>query len=209
MDWSERLLRWAVKCMPSSHQDWGIALLAELAAVEGRHRRRLFALAAARAALVVAARVTARIQLRRARGITVIALIGAVAWATAFGALVSILQLFLPPNTEPTLAEMLCMIGRVGFVSGGLFGILLAAAESGKQVAQLALHHAALWGCLSAAVFPLLTGRTNQTVWTCPFGVTMAICLVAAAQRRSAHAPDSGYSLSLSPVRDAVNPWET
>jgi hypothetical protein len=104
-----------------------------------------------------------------------------------FGALVLVLELLLGPNAEPSLPFMMWIAGQVGLVSGAFFGVLLALAENGKPVEQLSLPRAALWGALSAAVFPVMTGRADQVFWTCTFGVIVAVAMVAMARR--AHFP--------------------
>ena len=146
---------------------------------------------------------------RRVRGVALISLIWAPLWAVLFGALLLVLQLLLGPQNEPSLAFMMWTIGLVGLVSGAIFGVLLALGENGKAVEQISLPRAALWGGLSAAVFPVMTGRANQVFWTCTFGVMVALALVAIARRaavtRLDRSPRMLLLCALLPVEDAVN----
>jgi hypothetical protein len=127
-----------------------------------------------------------------------------------FGALLLALELLLGPNDEPTFMFMMWTIGQVGLVSGAFFGVLLAFGENGKAVEQISLMRVALWGALSAAVFPVMTGRANQLFWTCSFGVIVAVAMVAMARRAALSRLDRWPSLlrvcALLPVKDAVNP---
>jgi hypothetical protein len=147
------------------------------------------------------------VYVRKLRGVTSISLIWAPLWAVLFGLLVSILQLFLPPNTEPTLPEMMWIIAQVGFISGSIFGVLFAWAENGKAIRDLSLGRAALWGALASAVFPIMTGRANQVILTCAFGAIIAVTLVALARRAAHQSPRNLFFVcALLPVRDAVSP---
>lgn len=218
MDWPAQLLTSAVRRMPVERGEWGAAMLAELATLQQPFARWRFALGCAWVALfpprqrhLAFAGGTMNVYARKLRGVTSISLIWAPVWAVLFGLLVSILQVFLPPNTEPTLPEMMWIIAQVGFVSGSLFGVLFALAENGKAVHRLSLGRAALWGALASAVFPILTERANQTFWTCTFGAVVALALVALARRaavREAKQPQRNPLLAgaLLMVQDAVSP---
>ena len=218
MDWPTLLLTSAVRRMPAERDEWGAAMLAELAQLQQPFARWRFALGCTRVALFPPCQRrlaiiggTMNVYARKLRGVTSISLIWAPLWAVLFGILMSILQFFLPPNTESTLPELMWIIAQVGFVSGSLFGVLFAFAENGKAIRQLSLGRAALWGALSSAVFPVLTGRANQTFWTCTFGAIVALALVAlarqAARREAEQAPRNRFfAWALLPVRDAVNP---
>jgi hypothetical protein len=151
--------------------------------------------------------------LLRLRGVAGISLIWAAAWVVLFTILISILQLFLPPNREPGMVWLVAIVGWVGLVSGGIFGFLFSSSESGKPVRDLSLGRAMLLGMPSSAVYPLLTGRANQTLWTCLFGAIVAAALVAFARKAALQAvthpnrmPDIFFACILAPVRDAVGP---
>lgn len=217
MDWPSLLLSFAVRRMPTERGEWGAAMLAELAQLQQPFARWRFALGCMRVALFLTRQRwlaliggTMNVYARKLRGVTSISLIWAPLWAVLFGTLVSILQFFLPPNTEPTLPEMMWIIAQVGFISGSLFGVLFSFAENGKAVRQLSLGRAALWGALSSAVFPVLTGRADQVFWTCPFSAIVALALVALARqaaRREAERSQRNrfFAWALLPVQDAVN----
>jgi hypothetical protein len=155
------------------------------------------------------------VYLRKLRGVTVISLIWAPVWAAMFTLLTLILQLFLPIDSDVGTLRLMSIIGWVGLVSGGVFGILLSINESGKAIRNLSLARATVWGILSSAVFPLVTQRANQVFWTCTFGAVVALTLVALARKaesrdleRPRRLPDIFLACILIPVRDAVTPLE-
>jgi hypothetical protein len=209
MDWQERLLIAAVRRMPAARREWGEAMLAELASVRLSRARWRFAVGCAATALEESMRSFGT----RARGVALISLIWAPLWAVMFSALYLTLEPLLGPNNEPSLIFMMWTIGQVGLVSGAFFGVLLAFGEDGKAVAKISLMRAALWGALSAAVFPIMTGRANQVFWTCTFGVIVAVVMVALARRAALSRLDRSQSLlwacALLPVKDAVNPRQS
>ncbi len=206
MDWPERLLIAAVRCMPVLRREWGEAMLAELASVRLSPARWRFAIGCAATALEESMRSLGT----RARGVALISLIWASLWAVMFGALLLALERVLGPSNEPSLMFMMWTIAQVGLVSGVLFGVLLALGENGKAVEQISLMRVTLWGALSAAVFPVMTGRANQVLWTCAFGVIVAVAMVALARRaalsRLDRTPGLLSACALLPVKDAVNP---
>lgn len=205
-DWPERLLIAAVRCMPPLRREWGEAMLAELASVRLSQARWRFAIGCAATALEESMRSLAT----RARGVALISLLWAPLWALMFGALLLALERVVGPSNEPSLLFMMWTIGQVGLISGVLFGVLLAFGENGKAVEQISLLRATLWGALSAAVFPVMTGRANQVFWTCTFGVIVAVAMVASARRaalsRLDRTPGLLSACALLPVKDAVNP---
>jgi hypothetical protein len=85
-------------------------------------------------------------------------------------------------DSDVSTGTIVSTIAWVGFVSGSIFGTLLSLTENGKAILDISLRRAALWGMLSGAVFPLLTGRGNQVFWTCPFGALAAIIVLAIAR---------------------------
>lgn len=219
MDWPERLLTLAARRMTAERGEWGAAMLAELAQLRQPLARWQFALGCTRVVLVPPRKnvltigEVMNVYVRKLRGVTGISLIWAPVWAGLFAGLVLILQFFLPPNTEPTLTWLILNIAWVGFISGSLFGLLFSFAENGKAIRTLSLGRAALWGALGSAVFPLLTGRANQTIWTCTFGAVVALTLVALARKaalrdvmHSKQLPDFFLDCALMSVRDAVSP---
>jgi uncharacterized membrane protein len=151
-------------------------------------------------------------QLRRLRGVIGIALIWATVWAALFTVLTGILQLFLPFDSDVGTFKLMSIIGWVGLISGGIFGILLSLNESGKAIRNLSLVRVMMWGILSSAVYPLVTQRANQVFWTCTFGVLVALSLIALA-RKAARSDlvqpkqllDIFLACALLPVQDAVS----
>lgn len=153
------------------------------------------------------------VLLRRLRGVVATGLIWCPVWAVLFTVLVSTVAIFVPIRGDAGPLRMIAIIGGVGFVSGGLFGILMSFAENGKAIRSLSLGRAALWGMLGSAVFPLLTGRADQVFWTCPFGAIVAVSFVAIARKaalreatRARRLHDVLFSSVLMPIRDLVNP---
>jgi hypothetical protein len=106
-------------------------------------------------------------------------------WVVLFVLLIGGIMAVLRPGggSDAGALRMVGVMAWVGFVSGMVFGVVLSLAESGKAVAEISLVRAGLWGALSSAVFPLLTGRADQVAWTCPFGAIIAVGLVVFARR--------------------------
>lgn len=153
------------------------------------------------------------IYVQKLRGVIGISLLWTVCWSLLFQIFISVLALFMPPDSDVGTLRMWLIITWVGFVSGLLFGLLLTIAENERAVRSLSLGRAGLGGMLAAAVFPLLTGRADQTYWTCPFGAIIAVTLIALARqaaRRESPPPqrwrDGFFACVLAPVRDAVHP---
>ncbi|MGQ0766567.1 MAG: hypothetical protein ACT4OZ_12975 [Gemmatimonadota bacterium] len=119
---------------------------------------------------------------RKLRGVASISLVSAPIWATLFALLTGIAQFFLPADSDVGTIRIILAIGWVGFVSGALFGLFLAVAERGNRLSNLSLPRAALWGALSSAIYPVLTGRAAQIFWTCTFGAAIGTALVAIAR---------------------------
>jgi hypothetical protein len=75
----------------------------------------------------------------------------------------------------------------VGFVSGTVFGILLAIGEHRKSLSDLRLLRIAAWGIVAASTFPLLTAVDNRMLYIfCPLGALWAAISVVMARRASA-----------------------
>ncbi|MEK7833455.1 MAG: hypothetical protein AAB401_20355 [Acidobacteriota bacterium] len=152
------------------------------------------------------------VQLRKLRGVISISLIWGIMWAVVFWIIAIIVGIVDPdsidPGEEPVVIGL--MGGAFGLVSGLVFGVLLALAESGRAIRDISLLRAVLWGVLASAVFPLLVGKYNQVLVMCPIGAVVALVYVAIA-RKAGH-DDSGQSgrlrdaFFLTPVRDVVTP---
>jgi hypothetical protein len=216
-DLPRRLLTRAVRRMPAARAEWGAAMLAELAQLRHPLTRWQFALGCLRVALFPPRKNAPTIgeimnvYARKLRGVTTISLIWAPVWAVMFTILLFILQIFLPIDGDVGTIRMMVIIAEVGFISGSLFGVLFSFAENGKAIRNLSLGRAALWGALGSAVFPILTGRANQTFWTCTFGAVVALLLVVLARRAAAcetKQPQRNLLLAgaLLMVQDAVSP---
>ena len=150
---------------------------------------------------------------RKLRGILAISLIWGAVWAVMFTLFLYILQMFLPPDSDVGTVRLLSIIGWVGLVSGGIFGILLALNESGKVVQKLSLLRVLAWGILSSAVYPIATQRANQVFWTCTFGAIVAVALIVLARKGEINSLTHPKRLidflfvgTLMPVRDALGP---
>lgn len=155
------------------------------------------------------------IQLRKLRGVIGISLTWGIVWAMIFTIIATIIGIVDPDSIDP--GEEPAMIGAMGgafgLVSGGVFGTLLAIAESGRAIRNLSLIRAAMWGTIGSALFPLLAGKYDQVFVMCPIGAVVAVTLIAII--RKAERDDSGQSnplrdfisaFLLTPVRDTVNP---
>jgi len=146
-------------------------------------------------------------------GVMGLGLVWGLLFAMMFAALVGGISAFRPLRADVGLAEMIAIIGGVGCISGGIFGALLALAENGKSLRDISLARVAWWGMLAAAVYPLLTGRENQPLWTSPFGAIAALTVVALAQgtdgRGRGRSGRLRWKLSAcvaAPVRNAIGP---
>ncbi len=155
------------------------------------------------------------IQLRKLRGVISISLTWGIVWTVIFAVIATIIGIVEPdsidPGEEPVIIGL--MGGAFGLVSGLVFGILLALAESGRVIRDLSLTRAAMWGILASAVFPLLAGKYDQVLVMCPIGAVVAVGLIAII--RKAESDDSGrpnllrnsfFACFLKPVQDAVSP---
>lgn len=105
------------------------------------------------------------------------------------------------------------VIGWVGLISGGIFGILLAFNGSGKAIRNLSLGRVMGWGILGSAVYPILTGRANQVFWTSTFGAVLALVWVTLARKADVRKPqgsrgvaDFALATVLMPIRDVLSP---
>lgn len=215
-NWPERLLIAAVRFMPRQRKEWGEAMLAELASVQPFKARWHFAIGCASVVLEEFMKTLTKRAWRtrllgtRVFGVAWMSLIWASLWGLMFGLLLLVLERVLGPSSEPSLLFMVWTISQVGLVTGVLFGVLLAWAENGKAVADLSLLRVTFWGALSAAVFPVLTGRANQVFWTCTFGVIVAVGIVALAKRATHSHPTRMPSwlrlFALLAVKSAVHP---
>ena len=114
-------------------------------------------------------------------------LIWGVVWAALFTVLLYALSLFLPLDSDVGTLKLMSIIAWVGFVSGAIFAALLALIENGKSPERMSLARAVLWGALSSAVYPVVTGRANQVFWTCAFGALVSGAIVLITRRRFGH----------------------
>lgn len=151
------------------------------------------------------------VQLRKLRGVISLSLIWGIMWVMVFAALLLVIGFIDPGDIDEGEGWLILIIGcQIGLVSGVIFGVLLAFAESGRAIKDISLLRAALWGILASAVFPLLAGKYDQVFVMCPIGAVVA--LVYLAITRKAGRDDSGQSgrlrdmFFLTPVRDAVAP---
>jgi hypothetical protein len=160
------------------------------------------------------------IYFRKLRGVLGIALIWTPVWVALFFALIGTIMVVFNPGGDSDVGalRMTVVIAWVGFVSGVIFAVLLAYAENGKALGNLSLARTALWGILGSAIFPLLTGRANQVIWTCPFGAIIAVVLVTLARKAELRNERPGeetqprslrdalFACLRAPVRDAISP---
>ena len=128
--------------------------------------------------------------LRRLRGVLGTGLTWGVLWAViglAVGLIVGVVDPdSIDPGEEPPIIAAFVGIG--GFISGVTFGTILSIAERGrKSILDLSLSRAALWGILGAAAVPLLAGKIDQLIITCPLGAVFAMGSVAIARRAQLH----------------------
>lgn len=154
-------------------------------------------------------------QLRKLRGVIGISLIWGILWAVVFGIIATIVGIVDPdsidPGEEPAIIAL--MGGAFGAVSGIVYGVALALAESGQSVRNISFLRAALWGMLSSAVFPVLAGKYDQVLVMCPIGVIVALTLATITRKADQAKPGQSnclrnafFALFLTPVRDAINP---
>jgi hypothetical protein len=80
------------------------------------------------------------VLLRKLRGVVATGLIWCPVWAALFAVLVSIVAIFVPIRGDAGPIRMIAIIGGVGFVSGGLFGIGAAPARRRRKRPDDALH---------------------------------------------------------------------
>jgi len=124
--------------------------------------------------------------LRKCRGILGIGVTWGAVWAAIFAAVSIIVGIVDPASIGAGEGPLsLARIGAMfGFVSGGVFGLLLSFADGRKAIRELSLGRAALWGMLGTAVIPLLTQVDNSMVFiVCPIGAALAAGSVAVAKR--------------------------
>jgi hypothetical protein len=133
-----------------------------------------------------------RAFLRRGRGALGISVTWGAAWAVIFAGVALIIGLVDPDSIDPGEGPVrTAAIGALfGFVSGAVFSVLLALAESRKAIRDLSLARAALWGMLGTAAYPLLTPVDNSIVFIlCPIGAALAAASVAIAKKAALGAP--------------------
>jgi hypothetical protein len=150
-----RVLAWAVSAMPQARKEWGIAMLAELAAVPGRAARWRFALSCARAALFMMLFLprpeTPRDETPRAE----------TAWASGRRPVLGLLAVTLPPLALPFIYIAAAIFDAVGGGPMPLVKLLvvttMAALVSGVPLGLASrwrrerLPHLSTWGIASSA----------------------------------------------------------
>jgi hypothetical protein len=131
--------------------------------------------------------------LRKLLGVMGIGLSWSMVWGLVFATLVLIAGTLRPEDIDPGEGPLVA-IGTglmVGFVSGAVFGIILAFAENGKAILDLALLRVAIWSALAAAVWPLLTVvHDSMMIILCPLGAGCASAAVAIARRSERQDPE-------------------
>ena len=143
---------------------------------------------------------TLNTALRRLLGVLGIGLSWGVAWAALFATLALIIGILRPQDIDSGESPLgFSGIGLVvGFVSGAVFGLILAIAENRKSIVDLALMRVALWGMLGAAAWPLLTPLPDAMLLIlCPLGAVCAAVAVAIARRAEHHDPQLPTGLSV------------
>ena len=124
--------------------------------------------------------------LRRLRGLAGIGLTWGVLWAMFGVALVLVVGAIDPAQVGPGEGAMTVarVLGFAGFVSGVAFGTLLTIAERRRNLQNLAVWRAGLWGAIGAAVIPLLTTADDKMlIITMPLGFLFATTSVLLARR--------------------------
>ena len=109
-----------------------------------------------------------------------------VLWAMIGVALVLVMCAFDPGSVDAGEGPVTVgsVLGFAGLVSGAAFGTLLTIAERRRNLRELSLWRAGLWGALGAAVIPLLTAADNSMVIiTCPLGFLFATASILVARR--------------------------
>lgn len=127
--------------------------------------------------------------LRRLRGMIGLGLTWAVTYSAVFLTLGVVISLLDPDSIDPGESiGLVTLIGAtVGFVSGCISALVLAAAERHKTLSDLSLGRMALWGALSAGVWPLVTPVDNMMVIIlAPLGAACAAGTLVIARRASA-----------------------
>jgi hypothetical protein len=132
--------------------------------------------------------------LRRLSGFAGLGLWWGLYFASVFGLLFALIGAIRPQDIDGDPPLRAVGIGLlVGFVSGAVFGLILAVAEGRKTLLQLHLTRIALWGIAASATWPLLTGVDNRMVYIfCPLGALWAAVSVALARRATADKGNRG-----------------
>ncbi len=123
------------------------------------------------------------VHLRSLVGILGLGLVWGVVWPILFAALIGAILLLTRTRIDTDLPLILQSMVPLGITTGVVSGVLLLLTERGKNLSELSRGRVAFWGALAASLFPLLTGRANQTFWTCAFGAIIAVMLLALAQK--------------------------
>lgn len=131
---------------------------------------------------------------RKLFGVLGIGLTWSIVWGVAFVALWLIAAIIHPEDIDPGEGPGVA-VGTgvlVGFVSGAVFGTIMAYAENRKAIFDLLPIRVAIWGILAAAVWPLLTPvHDSMMILLCPLGAVSASGAVAIARREELRDPEN------------------
>jgi len=115
-----------------------------------------------------------------------------VTWGAVFATLGLIVGIIDPDSIDPGEGPLrIAAIGAFyGLITGAAFSLLLSVAERRRAITELSAGRAALWGAISAAVFPLLTPvADSMLIFLCPIGAALAAGSVGLAKRAVLRAP--------------------
>ena len=123
--------------------------------------------------------------IRKLRGRLSISVIWGAVSAVFFGALITGVAILRPQDIDPGEGPIRAasILGGVGLLAGFIFAIILALAESGKSIREVALSRVAVWGVIASALFPLSTRRQDQGFVLCPIGALLALAIVAITRK--------------------------
>ncbi len=127
-------------------------------------------------------------------GVLGVGLSWSLAGAAVFAALGLMAATLRPQDVDP--GEGPAVIVRtgllVGFLSGTVYGLMLAFTARGRTPADLSLLVVGLWGSLAAAVPALVTSAHPSMLYLlCPFGALWAATALLAARRSELPKPQA------------------
>ena len=124
-------------------------------------------------------------ELRRFLGIAGIGVTWALAWGVIFAGLMLVIGGEPPNGVDPSdgAAFAIQLAVTVGFLSGALFGVLLAWMENRKHPRDLSMVRAVFLGALGSAILPLATPLDDAMLaTTIPVGMLCAAVPVGLAR---------------------------